>query len=65
MPHSPTAQVVPSESLDLSVTDDPHQERIMTALSLDAPRLNTARALKDEIIQLTNRVNKISQAVRV
>ncbi|EUB54742.1 hypothetical protein ECG_00724 [Echinococcus granulosus] len=52
----------PSESLDLSVLDEPHLQQTLEALSLDAPKINSVRALQEEIIQIASRINKASQS---
>ena len=67
-PHPSPPLVVPSESLDLSVVDDPrdhNQQEMLPVLSLDVPRLNTTKVLKDEVVQLKSRVYRASQSVRI
>ncbi|VDM32984.1 unnamed protein product [Hydatigera taeniaeformis] len=55
--------VTPSESLDLSVFDEPQLQQTLEALSLDEPKMNSVRMLQEEVIQIANRIHKASQSV--
>lgn len=54
-----------SESLDLSVLDEPHLQQTLEALSLDTPKINTVRVLQEEVTQIASRIRKASQSVRL
>ncbi|VDK35606.1 unnamed protein product [Taenia asiatica] len=51
-----------SESLNLSVLDEPHLQQTLEALSLDTPKINSIRMLQEEVIQIANRIHKASQS---
>ncbi|KAL5111823.1 hypothetical protein TcWFU_003700 [Taenia crassiceps] len=51
-----------SESLDLSVLDEPQSQQTLEALSLDRPKFNTVRMLQEEVIQIASRIRKASQS---
>lgn len=64
-PPQPPLSASPSCSLDLSVYDEPGFSRSIERTSISSPKINSLKALQEEVLRLANRVQNASNSVRL